>query len=155
MLDVKRMSGPKAGSMKYDLLTALSVTGLAGSLTLQASMTRLIALVTARYNWRLDEVSVGQRDLAKMWSVKERTVKREMKRLTDSKVLIQLRAGVRGRVGAYRLNYTEIWKQSEPLWKNVGPDFAERMAEFTPRDKVTVVKVDFSKKITEEKEVNN
>lgn len=139
MLDVQKMTGPKAGSLKYDLLTALSITGLAGSQTYQASMTRLIALVTARYNWRLDEVSVGQRDIAKIWSVNERTVKREMKRLTESGTLIQLRAGVRGRVGSYRLCYAEIWKQSEFLWKNVGPDYVERMKELAPRESIKVV----------------
>jgi len=143
VLDIKKLTGPKAGSLKYDLLTALSVIGLAGSQTYQTSMTRLLALVTARYNWRLDEVTVGQRDLAKMWSVNERTVKREMKRLTDCAILVRTRAGVRGRVAAYRLNYVQIWEQSEPLWSNVGPDFVERMGIYAPHDKVKVVKVNF------------
>ena len=131
-MDAKRLTGPKAGSLKYDLLTALSVVGLHGPPVRQTSMLRLTALVTARYNWRLDEVSVGQRDLARMWGVNERTVKRQMKRLVDEAFLICKRKGVRGRVGAYRLNYDEIYRCSRPLWTAVGPDFEERMATFVP-----------------------
>jgi hypothetical protein len=39
---------------------------------------RLITLITARYNWMRDELAVGQREIARLWSVDERTVKREM-----------------------------------------------------------------------------
>ncbi|MCP5074941.1 MAG: hypothetical protein GY947_16830 [Rhodobacteraceae bacterium] len=143
-MDAKRLTGPGAGSIKYDLLTAMTVAGMAGSNTLQSSMTRLVALVTARYNWQRDEVTVGQRDIARMWSVNERTVKREMKRLLDAGILLRLRPGVRGRVGAYRLNYVEIWRVSKPSWALVGPDFEERMASFVPQEEVKVVRVDFS-----------
>jgi len=82
ILELRKLTGPQAGSLKYDLLTALSVVGLHGSPTLQCSMLRLSAMVTARYNWRLDEISIGQAELARIWGVNERTVKREMKRLT-------------------------------------------------------------------------
>ncbi|WP_439150655.1 DnaA N-terminal domain-containing protein [Sulfitobacter sp.] len=122
-----RLTGPEASVIKYDLLTALSVAGLNGSPTLQTTLMRLIAAVTARYNWRADELTVGQRDLARMWSVNERTVKREIKRLLDGKILICKRGGVRGRVAAYQLNYDEIAKLSEPCWCLVGPDFDLRM----------------------------
>lgn len=122
-----RLTGPDAGVMKYDLLTAISVAGLHGSTTMQTSMMRLTAAVTARYNWRADELTVGQRDLARMWSVNERTVKREIKRLLEGDVLICKRAGVRGRVAAYQLNYAQIAKISEPCWGLVGPDFDARM----------------------------
>jgi len=145
-MDPKRLTGPNAGSIKYDLITALSVTGMAGKPVLQTSMVRLIALVTARYNWFRDEVTVGQRDLAKMWSVDERTVKREMKRLVDANILLKLRPGVRGRVGAYRLNYREIINLSQPSWENVGPDFVERMLTIYPQSDVKVVNVDFAAK---------
>ncbi|GLQ35985.1 hypothetical protein GCM10007939_22690 [Amylibacter marinus] len=143
MLDMKKLTGPKAGSIKYDLLTAISIAGLAGSPSFQTSMTRLSAVLTARYNWRLDEFSVGQRDLARMWAVNERTVKREIKKLQDYEILVQKRAGRRGKVGAYRLNFAQIWKISKPYWQEVGPDYAERMASFVPDSSVKVVKVDF------------
>lgn len=122
-----RLTGPEASVIKYDLLTALSVAGLNGSPTLQTTLMRLIAAVTARYNWRADELTVGQRDLARMWSVNERTVKREIKRLIDGKILICKRGGVRGRVAAYQLNYAEIARLSEHCWSLVGPDFDLRM----------------------------
>lgn len=121
------LTGPSAGTQKYDLLTALSVAGLHGKPVFQMSMMRLIALVTARYNWRSNEVSIGQRDLARMWNVNERTVKREMKRLIDTDILVCTRAGVRGRVGAYRLNFETVKRLSDPLWESVGPDFQKRM----------------------------
>lgn len=144
-MEVKRLVGPESGSLKYDLLTALSVAGLHGSTTFQTSMTRLIALVTARYNWRQDEFTVGQRDMARMWNVDERTVKREIKRLTLAEILICKRAGVRGRVGAYRLNYPKIAELSRQSWDAVGPDFVSRMSAQHPEPIATVVHIDFIK----------
>ncbi len=140
-MQVQKLTGAAAGALKYDVLTALSVMGMAGTPTLQTSMLRLVALVTARYNWRLDEFSVGQRDMARMWSVNERTVKREMKRLTGDGILLCTRAGVRGRVGAYRLNFRRIAELSCPHWHLVGPDFAARMQERYGRDEVKVVQL--------------
>tara|TARA_R110000765_G_scaffold79015_3_gene155552 strand:+ start:210 stop:899 length:690 start_codon:yes stop_codon:yes gene_type:complete len=146
-MNTLRLTGPEAGVIKYDLLTALSVAGLNGSPTLQTSLMRLIAAVTARYNWRADELTVGQRDLARMWSVNERTVKREIKRLTDAQILVCKRSGVRGRVAAYRLNYSQIVKLSEKCWALVGPDFEERMCmRYQQQEPVKVVQLsDFSK----------
>ncbi|WP_458326581.1 DnaA N-terminal domain-containing protein [Roseobacter sp. A03A-229] len=141
-MEPQRLTGPEAGVLKYDLLTALSVTGLSGSPTLQTSFMRLIALVTARYNWRADEFCVGQRDMARMWSVNERTVKREIKRLVGAGVLICKRNGVRGRVGAYRLNYGEIARLSEPSWALVGPDFEQRMRARYRQTETKVIKLE-------------
>ncbi len=126
-MDAQRMMGPGAGVVKYDIVTSLSVAGLSGPPVFQTSMMRLISLVTARYNWQLDELSVGQREMARMWSVNERTVKREVKRLTEAGVLVCKRAGVKGRVATYRLNIPRIAEISEPCWALVGPDFEVRM----------------------------
>ncbi|WP_299869165.1 DnaA N-terminal domain-containing protein [uncultured Roseobacter sp.] len=141
-MEPQRLTGPEAGVLKYDLLTALSVAGLNGSPTLQTSFMRLMALVTARYNWRADEFCVGQRDMARMWSVNERTVKREIKRLVSAGVLICKRSGVRGRVGAYRLNYGEIARLSEPSWARVGPDFEQRMRARYRQIETKVIKLE-------------
>ncbi|MBI1220186.1 MAG: hypothetical protein GC186_16745 [Rhodobacteraceae bacterium] len=122
-----RLTGPGAGSEKYDLLTALAVNGLAMGGVTQASMMRLIAVVTARYNWALDELSIGQKDMAALWSVDERTAKRETKRLIEAGLLEVKRPGVRGRVAVYRLNVAEIYRRSEPHWTNVGSDFKSRL----------------------------
>ncbi|WP_037309666.1 DnaA N-terminal domain-containing protein [Ruegeria halocynthiae] len=156
-MEVKRFTGPYAGSQKYDLLTAISVAGLNGTPGFQRSMMRLVALITARYNWSADELTVGQKLMARLWSVDERTVKREIKRLTESSILLQLRPGVRGRVAAYRLNYMEIYRLSEPVWQNVGVDFASRMEALTPKPTEKVVHVQFGqeKLAAAEHEIND
>lgn len=105
-------------------------------------MMRLCVLVTARYNWRLDEVSIGHQELAQLWAVNDRTVKREMKRLTECGVLVCKRPGVRGRVGGYRLDYDRIYDLTRPSWARIGSDFASRMS-LMPSNR-TVVKVDFA-----------
>ena len=145
-MELKRLTGVEAGSLKYDVLTAMAIAGLHGTSTQQTSMMRLIALVTARYNWRTNELTVGQRDMARMWAVNERTVKREIKRLTEAKILICKRLGVRGRVGAYKLNLTEIGRISKNSWAAVGPDFDERMSRNLPHQDAKVVKVNFGTK---------
>ncbi|WP_319544294.1 hypothetical protein [Ruegeria conchae] len=142
-MEIKRFTGHQAGSQKYDLLTAISVAGLSGTPGFQNSMMRLIALITARYNWRTDELTVGQKEMARLWSVDQRTVKREIKRLTSYNMLLQLRPGVRGRVAAYRLNYAEIYRLSKPVWQNVGSDFVSRMEMQLPKPSEKVVHVQF------------
>ena len=144
-MELKRLTGPQAGVLKYDVITALSVVGLHGSPTLACSMQRLVSLITARYNWRRDEVSIGQTELATLWGVKTRTVKREVKRLIEGQWLICHRPGVRGRVAAYRLNYSGLYDQTRPIWSSIGPDFVGRMAEMSGQGKV--VKVDFTPKL--------
>lgn len=151
-MDAKRLTGVKASSLKYDLLTALSVSGLHLDSRHQISMARLQLLITARYNWRLDEFSVGQRDLARMWNVTERTVKREIRLWLDKKLVICKRQGVRGRVGAYRLNYPQIYQVSAPYWLHVGPDFQQRMKETSPVKDAKIVTVDFNKQIVPNEE---
>lgn len=147
MMRNTRLTGPGAGVEKYDLLTALSVAGLSGSGVQQTSMLRLIAVVTARYNWTSDELSMGHREMAALWSVDERTAKRETKRLIDAGLLAVKRKGARGRVSSYRLCIERIYALSEPVWNQVGPDFSDRMAGRLPEDQTPpkVVKVDFSR----------
>ncbi|GGA26841.1 DnaA N-terminal domain-containing protein [Neptunicoccus cionae] len=142
-MEPKRLTGPEAGALKYDILTALTLIGLNGTATQQMTVLRLTALVTARYNWRANELSVGQRDMARMWAVNERTVKREIKRLLDCNILTCKRQGVRGRVGAYVLNLAAIAKLSADQWETIGPDFSERMAGYFPHRTENVVKIDF------------
>jgi DNA-binding Lrp family transcriptional regulator len=153
MMKSTKSMGPHASVRKYDLLTAMAVAGLNGKSGFQTTILRLVAVITARYNWKLDELTVGQRDLAKMWSVDERTVKREVKRLLDAKILLQLRPGVRGRVAAFRLNQDEIYRLSLPHWDQVGPDFAARMEEnkiIHPEAEEKVVRVDFRTKVPQD-----
>ena len=148
-MDSKRLTGPQAGVVKYDLLTTLATAGLCGTPGEQTSMLRLIALVTARYNWRADEVTVGQREMARLWSCNERTVKREIKRLTGAGVLRCLRPGVRGRVAAYRLERGALAEMADKVGMLVGQDFLERMNEIKPPP-ATVVRVNFADKTEED-----
>lgn len=149
-MEKARITGPGAGVYKYDMLTALTMWGLRGSPCEQVSALRLVALVTARYNWQRDEVSIGHKDLARLWGVTERTVKREIKRLIDLDLLTIQRPGVRGRVASYRLVADTVANLSAPLWDQVGPDFAGR---FTERQNATVrqegpqvLRVDFQRR---------
>lgn len=121
-----RPDGPQEAALKYDVLTLLGVIGLGGPASAQASMIRLITLITARYNWRSGEITVGRREIARLWCVDERTVKREMARLKAMGFVVLRRPGVRGRVAAYGLDFEAIRAACD--CDRVGPDFAARMA---------------------------
>ena len=94
---------------------------------------RLIALITARYNWSSDEVTIGQREMAALWRVDERTAKRETRRLIEAGLIEVKRPGIRGRVAAYRVKRDAIYARTAEEWIGVGPDFDARMsARLTP-----------------------
>jgi hypothetical protein len=124
-------SGAGSAAVKYDLLTLLGIAGLSsGSAATIRSMLRLITLVTARYDWRAGELTVGQREIARLWAVDERTVKREMARLRARGLIVLRRPGARGRVAAYAVNFEVARAVCD--WSRVGPDFAARMASQDP-----------------------
>ncbi len=141
-----RPTGPGAGVIKYDVITALSLLALRDGPTLQMTVLRLIALITARYNWKRDHFSVPQADMARMWNVSERTVKREIKRMLSAGLVTCVRPGVRGRVGAYRLNYAHLSDCTRPLWADVGNDYDTRMQGMQGPSDAKVVKVDFAQR---------
>lgn len=141
--DAKRLTGPNASSAKYDVLTALALLALHRDAAAQASVLRLIAVITARYNWRRDELSMCQQDMAQMWGVSLRTAKRDVKRWLSESWMTMKRQGVRGRAGAYRLDFVEIGRQSNHLWPLVGPDFVERLTIPTPEE--NVIRPDFAR----------
>jgi len=119
--------GRNAAARKYDLLTALGAYALAHDKHRQRSVLRLMTLVTARYNWQRDELAVGQREIARMWSVDERTVKRELAKLRGLGWLAVKRAGARGRVTVYGLQIDAVLQDTSDHWDKVGPDYAVRM----------------------------
>ena len=136
------LAGPNAASRKYDVLTALATAGLAGTPAERATALRLIAMVTARYDWTSDTITFGQAELARLWSTSLRTAKREMKRLTGSGLLVCLVPGVRGRVGVYRLDRGALRRLTQGSWSSVGPDFAIRM-QGGDEDAAQAVRVEF------------
>ncbi|MEP5729467.1 MAG: hypothetical protein ABJL67_08825 [Sulfitobacter sp.] len=128
MLQTK-MAGPGASARKYDLITALGAHALSLGKHDQRLILRLITLLTARYNWSRDELSMGQREIGKLWSCNERTVKRELAKLRALGWLIVKRQGARGRVATYGFDTAEILRATRTIWPQVGPDFALRLAD--------------------------
>lgn len=132
--------GRKASTQKYDILTALGAFALAQDKGLQRLALRLMVLITARYNWRLNELSMGQREIARLWAVNERTVKREVAKLRNLGWLSVKTPAARGRVATYVIDFHRISAATQESWPSVGPDFVERMAGLYP---AKVVKVNF------------
>ncbi|SOH94964.1 hypothetical protein SAMN06273572_106115 [Monaibacterium marinum] len=121
-------TGQGAAERKYDLLTALGAWGMAQGGTDAMLALRFATLITARYNWRRDELTTGQREIAALWSVEPRTVKRQMARLRELGWLVLVKQGARGRVAIYRMDVTAILHATRDCFANVGPDFVERLA---------------------------
>ena len=128
MLSTKPV-GRGASARKYDLLTAMGAYALARGKHDQRRVLRLLTLITARYNWARDELAVGQREIARLWSVDERTVKREMAQLRAKGWLVVTRQGARGRVTEYSLSIERILEDTTEQWACVGPDFELRMGQ--------------------------
>ncbi len=123
--------GRQAATKKYDILCALMTYALAREKHTQKLILRLMSLITTRYNWQRDELSMGQREIAKLWSVDERTVKREIAKLKARGWLQVKRAGARGRVTLYGLNLDLMLQETKPEWPKIGPDFVERLTAMT------------------------
>lgn len=126
-MQLAKVVGRNAGAQKYDILTALGAFALSSDKHQQRLVLRLMTLVTARYNWARNELAVGQREIARLWSVDERTVKREMAKLRAMGWLVVHRQGARGRVTQYGISIEHILETTRDTWKNVGPDYDLRM----------------------------
>lgn len=123
--------GREAQTKKYDILTALGAHACNAEAGVQRLVLRLVTLMTARYNWRSAELIVPRRDIARLWGVNERTVKREFGKLKDLGWIQVKQPGVRGRVTIYTLNLSEVLKTTQASWDVVGPDFVARMQNMT------------------------
>ena len=123
----KKLVGAEGASQKYDILTALGSFALAGPPGTQRLVLRFLTLITARYNWRQEQLSVGQREIARLWSVDERTVKREMAKLRDLGWIVLEAPARRGRVACSGLDLAVIRATTRGSWKRVGGDFEARM----------------------------
>lgn len=120
--------GRGSAARKYDLLTILGSYALSQDRSLQRQTLRLICLITARYNWQTDQLSMGQTEIAKLWSVDPRTVKREMAVFRERGWLVERRASGRGRVTIYGLGMSRILEDTRCVWENIGPDLVERLS---------------------------
>lgn len=123
-----KMVGRAAPERKYDLITALGTHGLQSDPHRAKLVLRFVTLLTARYNWRREELSVGQREIARLWAVTERTVKRELGKLRALGWLELTSPAARGRVARYRVNIDAVLTTTRESWPAVGPDFAARLS---------------------------
>jgi len=126
-MQVAKPVGRNAPALKYDILSALTVYALSGDKHRHRSVLRLMTLITTRYNWRNNELSIGREEMARLWSVDERTVKREMARLRSSGWVTVKRPAARGRVAVYELDLKQILLDTSAIWPVIGPDFQDRM----------------------------
>ncbi len=124
---MKKPVGRGGSTRKYDLLTILGVHALSQDRGLQRQTLRLICLITARYNWQNDQLSVGQTEIARLWSVDPRTVKREMAAFRARGWLVERRAAARGRVTLYGLGIDRILEDTRADWEKVGEDLVLRL----------------------------
>lgn len=125
---VIRLAGQGASSRKYDILTAIGAAGLTKTGLGERTSLRLLVLITARYDWQADRLATGQKEIAALWAVDERTVKREMSRLRDCGWLVLRRQGSRGRVAEYGLGLETILADTAPHWAAVGRDLVSRLS---------------------------
>ena len=124
---VMKPVGRDAATKKYDILSALLAYGLRQDKHKQRLIMRLMALVTTRYNWQRDELSMGQNEIAKLWDVDTRTVKREMAKLRSLGWLVEKRCAARGRVALHGIALDQIMLDTKPAWDAIGPDFVARV----------------------------
>ncbi|WP_333815586.1 hypothetical protein [Tabrizicola sp.] len=122
-----RPVGREAASRKYDILSALMAFALSQDKHVQRQVLRIMALITTRYNWQRDEMTMGQGEIARLWSVDDRTVKREMARLRAQGWLVLKRQGARGRVSVYGMDLNRMLKDTRPAWPLIGEDFIARL----------------------------
>ena len=126
---LRRVTGPGASSVKYDILTALLVTATRGDPVESRLALRLSLLITARFNWRTGSFAVGQKEIARMWGVTERTAKREMAELRRRGWIAVSVPAARGRVTQHAIQLPAVLRATMPHWSAVGPDFFARMSD--------------------------
>nr|WP_170575963.1 DnaA N-terminal domain-containing protein [Ruegeria atlantica] len=128
-MQIAKPVGRNAPAIKYDILSALTVHALSQDKHRQRIVLRVIALITTRYNWRSNELSIGRQEIARLWSVNERTVKREMAKLRAMGWVVVKRPAARGRVAVYELDLKQIMIDTSEVWPVIGSDFQARMSE--------------------------
>lgn len=126
-MQLPRPVGREAASRKYDILSALMAFALSRDKHVQRQVLRVMALITTRYNWQRDELTMGQGEIARLWSVDDRTVKREMARLRAQGWLVLKRQGARGRVSVYGMDLERMLEDTRPAWPLIGDDFIARI----------------------------
>lgn len=125
----KQITGPGAAALKYDIISALLVTASRGDAVEARLALRLSLLITARFNWRTGCFAVGQKEMARMWGVTERTAKREMAHMRGLGWIVVAIPAARGRVAQYKIDLATVLRATMPHWEAIGPDFVARMTD--------------------------
>lgn len=123
-----RAPGP---SVKYDLLSAIAVCALYDGAIRKALGPKLLALITTRFDWSTGLISAGHDQLAALWNIDKRAVKRTLQELKDLEILLVLKRGVRGNVTLYRLDIWKALSLTKPVWPHLGEDFKRRLEEIS------------------------
>jgi len=126
-MQIANTLGPGASTVKYDILTALLAIAAQDGGTPGRLALRLSLLMTARYNWRQACFTTGQREIARMWNVTERTAKRDLAQMRGMGWISVLRPAARGRVASHAVHIERILIDSMPRWPSIGPDFTARL----------------------------
>ncbi|SHF64016.1 DnaA N-terminal domain-containing protein [Loktanella atrilutea] len=126
-MQIRSAAGPQAGALKYDVLTALLTLAAQGSPVQGRLALRLSLLITARFNWRMGQFCVGQREIARMWGVTERTAKRDLAQMRNLGWISVTIPAARGRVATHAIHFDAVLPDTMPYWTAVGPDFTARM----------------------------
>lgn len=145
--------GRNAAALKYDILSALTVHALSGDKHRQRSILRIIALITTRYNWRSNELSIGREEIARLWTVNERTVKREMSKFRALGWVTVKRPAARGRVAVYEIDLKQIMIDTQEIWQIIGSDFHARMTD-KPEPETNIVPFTIKAAVSEVEEGN-
>lgn len=124
----KQSASALRASQKYDLLTALGAWSLAQDKSLQRQVLRLIVLITARYNWQRDELILSQSEIARLWSVDVRTVKRDMAAFRARGWILEKRRGTPGQAAVLGLGLEQMLRDTQSAWETVGADLSQRLA---------------------------
>ncbi|MEX0338711.1 MAG: DnaA N-terminal domain-containing protein [Arenibacterium sp.] len=124
----KKIVGAGAQAIKYDVLSALLVVAAQGEPVAARLALRLSLVITARYNWRAGFFAVGQKELARMWGVTERTAKREVSAMRARGWITLSVPAARGRVAQHRIELPTILRDTMAFWPAIGSDFVARMS---------------------------
>ena len=127
-----RVTGRNATVVKYDILTALLAYGLHDEGAGARLAPRLAVLITARFNWQTETLIVGQREIARLWGVTERTAKRELALMRARGWLTVRRPAARGRVTEHGIDVERVLADTRPVWDAVGSDFVARLQQKEP-----------------------
>lgn len=125
-------AGGPVARRRHDILAGLAAHALAAPASGQRRALRLIALLTARYNWQADRLAIGREEIARLWAVDPRTVRREMGRLRADGWLEIRRPAARGRVAVYGLGLPALMRDLAPALVRLGPDFVARAGALVP-----------------------